>query len=141
MRLSNDNVVSKFREFIDLFARPLGDCGLSGDAALVFYGVKDTCDTLDIQVPGFAWEDLVWRYSGRMVERHGDAYIEFDMGPAENPVTVRLRNERVASVAIGTTRVETIDSILLRKRVLRAAADVAAIEAHLARPASMMQAA
>ena len=141
MRLSNDNVVSKFREFIDLFARPLGDCGLSGDAALVFYGVKDTCDTLDIQVPGFAWEDLVWRYSGRMVERHDDVYIEFDMGPAENPVTVQLRNERVASIAVGTTRVETMDSILLRKRVLREAADVAVIEAHLARPASMMQAA
>lgn len=141
MRLSNDNVVSKFREFIDLFARPLGDCGLSGDAALVFYGVKDTCDTLDIQVPGFAWEDLVWRYSGRMVERRDDVYIEFDMGPAENPVTVRLRNERVASIAVGATRVETMDSILLRKRVLREAADVAAIEAHLARPASMMQAA
>lgn len=137
MRLSNDNVVSKFREFIDLFARPLGDCGLSGDAALVFYGVKDKCDTLDIQVPGFAWEDLVWRYSGRMVELHDDVYIEFDMGPAEDPVTVRLRNERVASVAYDSVRVETMDSILLRKRVLRQVADVAAIEAHLARPVQL----
>lgn len=136
MRLSNTNVVSKFREFIDLFARPLGDCGLSGDAALVFYGVKDTCDTLDIQVPGFAWETLVWRYSGRMVELHDDTYIEFEMGPREDHVIVRIRNERTASIVTGGVRAETMDSILLRKRVLRAA-DLADIEAHLARQVSL----
>lgn len=98
--------------FLASYNRALGDYSLTGETALLFHGVVESCVTIDVQVPGFAWEIMEDRYSGRVVYAlGGDTYIEFEVGPYEDTTRVRIRNETRLSEVTPNGRLETIASI------------------------------
>lgn len=120
--------------FLASYSRKLGDYALTGETALLFHGAAETCVRIEMQVPGFAWEIMTERYSGRVVKGlGGDTYVEFQVGPYEDSTTVRIRDEHLQTEETPNGRLETLESLQKGKRAPGVANDDAMTSTHLLR--------
>lgn len=104
--------------FLASYNRALGEYSLTGETALLFHGAAETCAVIELQVPGFAWEIMTERYSGRVVNGlGGDVYVEFQVGPYDDSTSVRIRDEHQPSEMTSAGRLETLASISKGRRV------------------------
>lgn len=128
MQMTNLLVEKYLTAFVTMYTRKLGDFSIVNDTALVIHGVLEYCDHIELQVPGHVWEDMCFRYSGRMAVQDDVEVIVFEVGSDANLYQVRVRNERLQSRQSGSRRIQTLNSLLDHKRAL---GDADAVEAIL----------
>ena len=128
MQMTNLLVEKYLTAFVTMYTRKLGDFSIVNDTALVIHGVREYCDYIELQVPGHVWEDMCYRYSGRMTVQDDVEVIVFEVGSDANLYPVRIRNERLESCRFGSYRIQTLNSLLDHKREL---GDADAVEAIL----------
>lgn len=118
MQMTNLLVEKYLAAFLTMYTRKLGDFSIVNDTALVIHGVREYCEHIELQVPGHAWEDMHFRYSGRVVMRDDVEVIIFEVGSDANLCEIHVRNERLQSRSYGSHRIQTMHSLLDHKRSL-----------------------